>query len=480
MRNATILIALAVFALTGFYISQTHATFPGSLHYTREGKNTWYNAGFKAYTGVDTPEACTGCHAATLADGTPVDPATYEPSCADCHVVIGDTPANSVCLGCHSRQKTEIGLSMSTNETIAARFQDVHRDEMGMACVDCHTKEQVHGDGGTYASMFETGHISPSCEGCHTGDAPVGTEPPMSVAEHAMHLDDIDCAGCHAQTVVACVNCHFESELEHNKRFYGGPPMNGFVLLVNNLQTGKVGPASFQSLTWGDTDPENAVSFYGMGPFGPHTTTREGRKCSSCHDNANVRAYNADGVIPFIKWDDGDSQLHIVAPGVIPVPEDYADALEMDFVQFLGQPTDPVNNPKVPTEWTYMKTGVNGAHMLYAEPLTAAQMAMLSINMSVDTESEGEIPEGFALSQNYPNPFNPSTSISFELGTDMTVSLAVYDLTGSLVETILEQRRLARGTYTERFDASGLASGLYLYRLQGEGFVLTRAMTVVK
>jgi hypothetical protein len=127
-----------------------------------------------------------------------------------------------------------------------------------------------------------------------------------------------------------------------------------------------------------------------------------------------------------------------------------------------------------------MKTGTDDAHMLYAEPLSAAQMAILSTSMSVGVEEPGEIPEGFALEQNYPNPFNPATTISFGIGRDMTVSLAVYDLTGSLVESIFENRRLAQGTYTERFDASGLASGIYLYRLQGTGFVITRAMTVVK
>jgi hypothetical protein len=479
MRKATVLVALAVFGLTAFYVSRTDALFPGSLHYTRAGKSTWYEAGFKHYTNVDIPEACAGCHAATLANGTPVDPATYQPSCNDCHVVIGDSPANAVCLGCHSRQGAEISLSASPNPEIAERFRDVHR-EAGMACVDCHTSAEVHGDGGTYASMFEATHLNTTCDDCHTGDSPVGPVPPSSVQEHMMHLDDIECAACHASTVVSCVNCHFESELDHKKRYYGGPPMNGFMLLVNNLQSGKVGPASFQSLTWNDKEPGNETTFFGMGPFGPHTTKAEGRKCSACHDNANVRTYNAEGVIPFIKWSSDDSQLHMVAPGVIPVPEDYVTALGMDYVRFLGQTTDPVQNPKNPAEWAFMRSGTDDAHMLYAEPLSAAQMAILSTNMSVGVEDPGEVPEGFRLEQNYPNPFNPATTISFGIGREMNVSLAVYDLTGSLVESIFENRRLARGTYAKRFDASGLASGIYLYRLQAAGFVITRAMTVVK
>jgi len=73
-------------------------------------------------------------------------------------------------------------------------------------------------------------------------------------------------------------------------------------------------------------------------------------------------------------------------------------------------------------------------------------------------------PEDFALYQNYPNPFNPSTSIQYAISNRQFVSLKVYDVLGNEIATLVNEEK-DRGVYSVNFDASHLASGIYLYRL---------------
>ncbi|MEO1022732.1 MAG: DUF2341 domain-containing protein [Bacteroidota bacterium] len=94
-------------------------------------------------------------------------------------------------------------------------------------------------------------------------------------------------------------------------------------------------------------------------------------------------------------------------------------------------------------------------------------------------EIEATIPRDFYLNQNYPNPFNPSTTIEFGLTEVADVRLDVYDILGRRVETLLRENRPA-GNYRVVFQANGLASGLYLYRLQVNDRVFVEKMTLIK
>ena len=95
------------------------------------------------------------------------------------------------------------------------------------------------------------------------------------------------------------------------------------------------------------------------------------------------------------------------------------------------------------------------------------------------------VPEKFRLYQNYPNPFNPSTTILFDVpsvgnGRDRSpVRLIVYDITGKEVETLINED-LTAGTYEVKFDGSKLASGIYFYVLQAEGYFDTQKMILLK
>jgi hypothetical protein len=93
-------------------------------------------------------------------------------------------------------------------------------------------------------------------------------------------------------------------------------------------------------------------------------------------------------------------------------------------------------------------------------------------------------PAEFTLEQNYPNPFNPSTKINFQLKVDSEVSLKVFDVLGQEVATILNSNLIAGG-HSVDFNASGLNSGVYLYRIEatgndGSNFVDIKKMILTK
>ncbi len=85
----------------------------------------------------------------------------------------------------------------------------------------------------------------------------------------------------------------------------------------------------------------------------------------------------------------------------------------------------------------------------------------------------------FELGQNYPNPFNPTTVISYELPTNSFVTLKIYDVLGREVASLVNEHENA-GIHTLTFNASGLPSGVYLYRIQAGTFSSTKKMILVK
>jgi hypothetical protein len=89
------------------------------------------------------------------------------------------------------------------------------------------------------------------------------------------------------------------------------------------------------------------------------------------------------------------------------------------------------------------------------------------------------IPSEYALNQNYPNPFNPTTSINFDLPHSSKVNIKIFNVLGEEVTTLVN-RNLSPGKYQYNWNANGLASGLYFYRMETEEFVETRKMFLMK
>jgi hypothetical protein len=88
-------------------------------------------------------------------------------------------------------------------------------------------------------------------------------------------------------------------------------------------------------------------------------------------------------------------------------------------------------------------------------------------------------PHKYSLSQNYPNPFNPTTIISWQLAVGSFVTLKVYDILGREVKTLVNELQSA-GNHSVTFNAEGLSTGIYLYRIEAGNFTETKKLLLLK
>jgi len=97
---------------------------------------------------------------------------------------------------------------------------------------------------------------------------------------------------------------------------------------------------------------------------------------------------------------------------------------------------------------------------------------------AVETYSD-LVPEAFQLAQNYPNPFNPATTIQFSISKAGRYSINVYNVLGQKVASLFD-KTVAAGSYSIRFDAAHLSSGMYIYTLTGDGVNISKKMALLK
>ena len=89
------------------------------------------------------------------------------------------------------------------------------------------------------------------------------------------------------------------------------------------------------------------------------------------------------------------------------------------------------------------------------------------------------VPDKFFLEQNYPNPFNPVTTIAYGIPQAGNVKLKVFDMSGREIKTLINEFKDA-GYYTAKFDASGISSGAYVYRIESGNFIAVKKMIFLK
>jgi len=116
--------------------------------------------------------------------------------------------------------------------------------------------------------------------------------------------------------------------------------------------------------------------------------------------------------------------------------------------------------------------------------LTSEYWAMLNFKSSTtgvikENYSSG-IPAKFSLEQNYPNPFNPSTVIRFDIAKATNVTLKIYNVIGQEVATLINNQQIAAGYHSVEFNASTLASGVYIYRIEAGGMMAAKKMILLK
>ena len=99
--------------------------------------------------------------------------------------------------------------------------------------------------------------------------------------------------------------------------------------------------------------------------------------------------------------------------------------------------------------------------------------------MISDVEGIELLPKHFVLGQNYPNPFNPSTTIRYGLPNRSQVMLAVFNMLGQEVATLVNGNQ-EEGYHEVTFDGKNLSSGVYLYRIQAGSYVETRKLLLMR
>jgi uncharacterized delta-60 repeat protein len=128
--------------------------------------------------------------------------------------------------------------------------------------------------------------------------------------------------------------------------------------------------------------------------------------------------------------------------------------------------TDPHNTPET-------------VNVVFSDPGGLKDSTTWNFTITGVGSQDGMIPKEFGLSQNYPNPFNPSTIISYQLATAGRVMLRIFNAIGQEVAVLVNEQK-DPGTYSARWDAQGVPSGIYFYRLQAGDRLETRKMVYVR
>jgi hypothetical protein len=139
---------------------------------------------------------------------------------------------------------------------------------------------------------------------------------------------------------------------------------------------------------------------------------------------------------------------------------------------------DVKRNSTMPNGFNTITVEIGGnarAHINYDE----IRIADSWTNVVKIAPEKPENPAEFRLAQNYPNPFNPTTTIAYSLQRDAKVTLAVYDILGREVATLVNGAQIA-GQHKVSFSGENLATGVYIYRLQVADKIITKKMALVK
>jgi photosystem II stability/assembly factor-like uncharacterized protein len=140
------------------------------------------------------------------------------------------------------------------------------------------------------------------------------------------------------------------------------------------------------------------------------------------------------------------------------------------------------------TNWIQRSEGLSGFNVqnlyilnnyIFAGAFSGSILRRSLSEITGITNLSSETPSSFSLSQNYPNPFNPVTNIEFSVPKSSFVKLAVFDITGREIETLVNQNMTA-GTYKADWDASRYSSGIYFYTISSESYRETKKMMLVK
>jgi len=320
--------------------------FGKSLHHTGEGMRYWYEEqnGFAKISGIPYQQlGCKKCHIK---------------SCDKCHAVekegkmsfsVEKAKSLENCFSCHKRAALAYKLDKSTGHP------DIHL-AAGMKCIDCHSVQDVHGDGTFYQSMRDDGAVNADCLNCHEkGEkAPIFN---VTLKPHKVHHGKLDCAACHVSATMACYNCHFSRFLKTKTKKGNSIPMKSWLFLIN--YQGKVTSGSVMTLVYKDK------KFIAYVPYLTHSIMSKGRKCNDCHNNKAIQLIKAGEKVPVVTFKDGKI---IPWEGVIPTVPQHLNWIFLDKENEKWVPFKGKEEPTV-------------QFAAYGEPLTQKQLKKLFMKM---------------------------------------------------------------------------------------------------
>jgi thiosulfate/3-mercaptopyruvate sulfurtransferase len=213
---------------------------------------------------------------------------------------------------------------------------DVHLRQARLACVDCHSGDEMHGmtyEPGEVAHRYD-GAAEPSCETCHEDDLGENS----TVLQHQLHGTDLlSCQSCHSVAYTNCVNCHVDRSAEDVPFFTVEEHFTGFFLGRNTLQSEErpwayvpvrhvpVDPESFSA--YGDdllTNFLNRPTWAYATPHSIQRNTPQTETCITCHDN-NQFFLTPDKVEEF---ELGGANLNVVVEKAPPFPENLPEKMK--------------------------------------------------------------------------------------------------------------------------------------------------------
>jgi len=186
---------------------------------------------------------------------------------------------------------------------------------------------------------------------------------------------------------------------------------------------------------------------------------------------ADLPAPGADGYDLFVSWYDGETWT---------APENFTQT--PDINEKYSQTAPRLHNVggnvwQLITMYTLF--GDDDTNDLAESELWFVDGVTATVNPVVSVDGNENLTYQFELKQNYPNPFNPSTSIKYSVPELTNVSLKVYDVLGKEVATLVDAQQ-TQGVYEVAFDASNLASGMYIYTIKAGNFTSSKKMLLMK
>ena len=449
-------------------------------------------------------------------------------ACVSCHDVAGDHPDTTPILGIF-RSNTAVYDAVTTSSMLCGqchgtlKFQDTdHR-------IYSAWKMSKHGHGGQAHIAGEladswagqppdsviNGSAAEDCIACHAPTSVpqlgAGTEvsalrqfftttgglfTPLTTVADTTHWPDVACTSCH--------NPHNPGALS----YYNSSSRTYQVMTESSMLCGQC----HGSLRFPDTDHRSYDLELGTGGIGvPNKVTMPGATCVDCHmgksevDGTNSLMFKGHRWAPIFKEPDGSTFATCTSchPGitadsaVVQIALWKAEYASLDSIaEALYTTADSIAEVRHDTTKLHLVADARhnldmvemdesgGYHNhLYAVSLLNDAIARTQLVTGVKTASAIGLPTHFEVFQNYPNPFNPATEIRYQVPTASWVTLTVYDVLGREVSTLVNEQR-EPGVYEVLFNGSGIASGVYIYRLQAgqgrNGFLQTRKMLLVK